>query len=171
MAENKQNDKFNFPPVGRNNPKKPRMNGYWAYILIFAIIVGWQFFFSMPVTPEKTSWQKVKTTMLEKQEVAKLVAISNTGEVDVYLKPDKIENHADLKARGFTAIKWGVSYGPADGEAGMKKTVARPVRPSVEELLTRPERALSIHPLSICSAICEGRVPCRADFAERKSLH
>ena len=101
MAENKQNDKFNFPPVGRNNPKKPRMNGYWAYILIFAIIVGWQFFFSMPVTPEKTSWQKVKTTMLEKQEVAKLVAISNTGEVDVYLKPDKIENHADLKARGF----------------------------------------------------------------------
>lgn len=50
--------------------------------------------------------------------------------------------------------------------AGMKKTVAPGVRPSVEELLTRPERALSIHPLSICSAICEGRVPCRADFAE-----
>ncbi len=110
MAENKQNDKFNFPPVGRNNPKKPRMNGYWAYILIFAIIVGWQFFFSMPVTPEKTSWQKVKTTMLEKQEVAKLVAISNTGEVDVYLKPDKIENHADLKARGFKNNQKGPHY-------------------------------------------------------------
>ncbi len=29
----------------------------------------------------------------------------------------------ELKAQGFTAIKWGVSYGPAAGEAGMKKTV------------------------------------------------
>lgn len=30
---------------------------------------------------------------------------------------------ADLKSRGFTAIKWGVSYGPAAGDEGMKKTI------------------------------------------------
>ena len=29
----------------------------------------------------------------------------------------------DLTARGFKAIKWGVSYGPAAGDEGMKKTV------------------------------------------------
>ena len=29
----------------------------------------------------------------------------------------------DLKDRGFTAIKWGVSYGPTAGDAGMKQTV------------------------------------------------
>lgn len=28
-----------------------------------------------------------------------------------------------LKEQGFTAIKWGISYGPAAGEEGMKKTV------------------------------------------------
>ena len=109
MAEKKQNDNFNFPPVGRGPRKQPRMNGYWMYLLIFAIIIGWQFF-SMPATPEKTSWQKVKTTMLERQEVAKLVAVSNTGEVDVYLKPDKVEGHADLVARGFTSKSRGPHY-------------------------------------------------------------
>ena len=110
MAENNQNEKFNFPPVGRPKARKPKMNGYWAYILIFAIIIGWQFFFNAPMMPEKTSWQKVKTTMLERQEVAKLVAVSNTGEVDVYLKPDKIANHPDLKARGFTEKSKGPHY-------------------------------------------------------------
>lgn len=34
-----------------------------------------------------------------------------------------VEAVRDLKGRGFTAIKWGVSYGPADGDEGMKKTV------------------------------------------------
>lgn len=34
-----------------------------------------------------------------------------------------VEAVKDLKARGFTAIKWGVSYGPAAGDEGMRKTV------------------------------------------------
>ena len=27
----------------------------------------------------------------------------------------------DLTERGFTAIKWGIAYGPAQGEEGMKR--------------------------------------------------
>lgn len=109
MAEKKKNDNFNFPPVGGKSPKTPKMNGYWMYILIFAIIIGFNFF-GLSTSPEKTSWQKVKTNLLDKNEIQRMVAISNSGEIEVYLKPDKIENHADLVARGFKNNQKGPHY-------------------------------------------------------------
>lgn len=69
MADNNENKKdggFNFPPVGGGkNIKAPKFNGYWMYIILAVIIIGFQFF-NMNPDPVRTTWQEVKTKMLEK---------------------------------------------------------------------------------------------------------
>ena len=99
--ENKKDGGFNFPPVGGGkNIKTPKFNGYWLYIILALLIIGYQFF-NMGTEPVRTTWQEVKTKMLEKGDVEKFIVISNKGQVDVYLKPDKIENYSQLKSKGF----------------------------------------------------------------------
>ena len=100
MAENNKNEGFNFPPVGGKNNKGSKFSGYWMYIIIAAIIIGFNFL-SMPTSPERTTWQEVKTQMLEKGDVKEFVVITNTGRVNVYLQPDKIENYSKLVSKGF----------------------------------------------------------------------
>ena len=100
MAENNKNEGFNFPPVGGKNNKGSKFSGYWMYIIIAAIIIGFNFL-SMPTSPERTTWQEVKTQMLEKGYVKEFVVITNTGRVNVYLQPDKIENYSKLVSKGF----------------------------------------------------------------------
>lgn len=103
MAENSENKKdggFNFPPVGGKTIKSPKFNGYWLYIILAVIIIGFQFF-NMQSNPVRTTWQEVKTKMLEKDDIEKINVIKNKGEAQVYLKPDKIENYSKLKAQGF----------------------------------------------------------------------
>lgn len=99
--ENKKDGGFNFPPVGGGkNIKTPKFNGYWLYIILALIIIGYQFF-NMGTEPVRTTWQEVKTKMLEKGDIEKFIVISNKGQVDVYMKPDKIENYSQLKSKGF----------------------------------------------------------------------
>ena len=47
MADNNENKKdggFNFPPVGGGkNIKAPKFNGYWMYIILAVIIIGFGF--------------------------------------------------------------------------------------------------------------------------------
>ena len=47
MADNNENKKdggFNFPPVGGGkNIKAPKFNGYWMYIILAVIIIGFQY--------------------------------------------------------------------------------------------------------------------------------
>lgn len=101
MAENNKNEGFNFPPVGGGkNNKGSKFSGYWMYIIIAAIIIGFNFL-NMPTSPERTTWQEVKTQMLEKGDVKEFVVITNTGRVNVYLQPDKIENYSKLVSKGF----------------------------------------------------------------------
>lgn len=106
MAENKQkkeknSDNFNFPPIGGGkNIKAPKFNGYWIYLLLALLIIGFNFF-NLQTEPVKTNWQEVKTKMLEKGDVDKFLVITNKGQVDVYLKPDKVEDYSKLKAQGF----------------------------------------------------------------------
>lgn len=99
--ENKKDGGFNFPPVGGGkNIKTPKFNGYWLYIILALLIIGYQFF-NMGTEPVRTTWQEVKTKMLEKGDVEKFIVISNKGQVNVFLKPDKIENYSQLKSKGF----------------------------------------------------------------------
>ena len=62
MADNNENKKdggFNFPPVGGGkNIKAPKFNGYWMYIILAVIIIGFQFF-NMNPDPVRTTWQEV----------------------------------------------------------------------------------------------------------------
>lgn len=104
MAENKEKKKenFNFPPIGGGNKniRTPRFNGYWLYLLLALLIIGFNFF-NLQTEPVKTNWQEVKTKMLEKGDVEKFVVITNKGQVNVFLKPNKAENYSRLKAKGF----------------------------------------------------------------------
>ncbi|MDR0765629.1 MAG: ATP-dependent zinc metalloprotease FtsH [Odoribacteraceae bacterium] len=108
MAD-KKND-IKFPPVGGGkNGKGTRNNSYWFYLLIFAVIVGINFFPSAP-DPLSTTWETVKNTMLEKGDVAKLTLCRLEYKVDVYLKEDRVENYPDLVARGFKNKSTGPHY-------------------------------------------------------------
>lgn len=103
MAENKEKKDggFNFPPVGSGKGiKAPKFSGYWLYLALALIIIGFQFF-NLQSEPVRTTWQEVKTKMLEKGDVEKLILITNKGQVNVYMKPDKVEDYSQLKSKGF----------------------------------------------------------------------
>ncbi|MEG0796064.1 MAG: ATP-dependent zinc metalloprotease FtsH [Odoribacter sp.] len=104
MAENKENKKdggFNFPPVGGGKTMKtPKFNGYWLYIILAVVIIGFQFF-NMQSEPVRTTWQEVKSKMLVKGDVDEIKVITNTGQANIFIKPDRIENYSQLKSKGF----------------------------------------------------------------------
>ena len=109
MAENNKKDSFNFPPVGGKNNKGPKFGGYWSFIIIAAFIIGIQFF-SMPSNPERISWQKFKTDLLAKGEVKDIYIVRNGGKAEITLKPEKVETHSDLVAKGFHQKSVGPQY-------------------------------------------------------------
>ena len=109
MAENNKKDSFNFPPVGGKNNKGPKFGGYWSFIIIAAFIIGIQFF-SMPSNPERISWQKFKTDLLAKGEVKDIYIVRNGGKAEITLKPEKVETHSDLVAKGFNQKSIGSQY-------------------------------------------------------------
>ena len=94
MAENKENKKdggFNFPPVGNGKPMKaPRVNGYWLYIVLAAVIIGFQFIGNQ-ASPVRTTWQEVQEKMLKNGDVEEIKLITNRGQANVYIKPEKVE--------------------------------------------------------------------------------
>ena len=104
MAENKENKKdggFNFPPVGGGKTMKPlKFNGYWLYILLAAFIIGYNVI-DTQTNPVRTTWQEAKTKMLEIGDIDEISVIKNKGQANIYLKPDRIENYSQLKAKGF----------------------------------------------------------------------
>ena len=108
MAENNKKDSFNFPPVGGKNNKGPKFGGYWSFIIIAAFIIGIQFF-SMPSNPERI-WQKFKTDLLAKGEVKDIYIVRNGGKAEITLKPEKVETHSDLVAKGFNQKSIGPQY-------------------------------------------------------------
>ena len=109
MAENNKKDSFNFPPDGGKNNKGPKFGGYWSFIIIAAFIIGIQFF-SMPSNPERISWQKFKTDLLAKGEVKDIYIVRNGGKAEITLKPEKVETHSDLVAKGFNQKSVGPQY-------------------------------------------------------------
>ena len=109
MAENNKKDSFNFPPVGGKNNRNPKFSSYWSFIVIAAFIIGFQFF-SMPSNPERISWQKFKTDLLAKGEVKDIFIVKNGGKAEIVLKPEKIEGHSELVAKGFNQKSTGPQY-------------------------------------------------------------
>lgn len=127
--ENKTNketkkENFNFPPIGNGKNIKPsRLGGYWIYLLLALIIIGFNFY-SMQKEPVKTNWQTVKNQMLEKGDIEKFVVITNTGQVNVFLKPNKVQDYSQLVAKGFSKSDKGPQFTFAIGSLeGFEKNV------------------------------------------------
>src|ERR1044071_583437 len=81
------------PKDDGNNPKKgPKFNIYWIWAIIFAVLVGFQFFGSFtPDAKPLESELEFRTNMLEQGDVAKLVLVTNKNLVRVYIKKDSLQ--------------------------------------------------------------------------------
>jgi len=99
--------KFSNRSSGSNNdgesPRKgPRFSIYWVYAIIFAVLIGFQFFggpFSSSL--EKTSFENFKQ-MVVNGDVNKYIIVDNRDMVRVYLKPDAIQKYAPSVKTKFT---------------------------------------------------------------------
>ena len=95
-----------------------------TYLIMALIIVGFNFL-NLQTEPVKTNWQEVKTKMLEKGDIEKFVVITNKGQVNVFLKPNKIEDYSQLKSKGFKNSSPGPQFTFAIGSLeGFEKNVA-----------------------------------------------
>jgi AFG3 family protein len=86
-----------------NTPRKgPRFSIYWIYAIIFAVLIGFQFWPGLRNNTEPISQKEFKQMVLT-GDVNKYVIISNRNIVRVYLKPASIDKYRDkLKPGTFT---------------------------------------------------------------------
>jgi AFG3 family protein len=104
-----RDDKSNPPPQNRptgddfNRPGKgPRFSIYWIYAIIFAILIGFQFFGGSMSSNLTKIDQQTFEEMLKRDEVEKYVVISNRNIVRVYLKPESLKTHEDKLKKGLS---------------------------------------------------------------------
>jgi AFG3 family protein len=109
--DSRQNDR-NYPRLrpkdDPNTPRKgPRFNIYWIWAIIFAVLVGFQFFGSFtPDAKPIESEQEFRNKMLETGDVAKLVIVTNKNLVRVYIKRDSLNKpyYREKLSKGWPAV-------------------------------------------------------------------
>ena len=79
--------KFSNRPSNANNdgesPRKgPRFSIYWVYAIIFAVLIGFQFFGPFSTSLEKTNFENFKT-MIANGDVSKYIIVDNRDMVRV----------------------------------------------------------------------------------------
>lgn len=110
--DSRQNDR-GFPRLrpkdDSNNPKKgPKFNIYWVWAIIFAVLVGFQFFGSFtPDAKPLESEQEFRNNMLETGDVQKLVIVTNKNLVRVYIKPESLKKpyYQEKLSKGWPTVK------------------------------------------------------------------
>lgn len=111
--DSRQNDRFPRlrPKDDGNNPRKgPKFNIYWIWAIIFAVLVGFQFFGSFtPDAKPLDSELEFRTKMLEQGDVAKLVLVTNKNLVRVYIKKDSLQKpyYREKLEKGWPSVKEG----------------------------------------------------------------
>jgi cell division protease FtsH len=88
--------------------KGPKFNIYWIWAIIFAVLVGFQFFGSFtPDAKPLDSEQEFRTKMLETGDVAKLVIVTNKNLVRVYIKKESLNKpyYREKLAKGWPNVK------------------------------------------------------------------
>ncbi|HZI00734.1 MAG TPA: ATP-dependent metallopeptidase FtsH/Yme1/Tma family protein, partial [Flavisolibacter sp.] len=92
-------DNKRLPKFSRNNggegdaPKKgPKFSIYWVYAIIFAILIGFQFFGPFTATSGKTNYENFKQ-MVAAGDVEKFVIVDNRDMVRVYLKKESVAKY------------------------------------------------------------------------------
>jgi len=106
-TNNKNKQRPNLGNLKGGGTKPPKFNPYWIYgiaIVIFLVIQ----YFSFGGGPVETNWQEVKSTMLAKHDISKIVVV-NREEAQIYLKEDSYNDYADQLNKGFNAPS---RYGP-----------------------------------------------------------
>ena len=94
--------RFNNKPTGGENPKKgPKFSIYWVYAIIFAVLIGFNFFGPLSTNIAKTNPNAFKE-MLKEGDVEKFIIVSNKNMVRVYLEKDKIAKYNENAERGVT---------------------------------------------------------------------
>src|SRR6478672_10418413 len=113
MAQDDKRPNERFPRIrpreDGNAPKKgPKFSIYWVWAIIFAVLVGFQFFGSFsPEAKPLESEQEFRTNMLETGDVSKLVIVTNKNLVRVYIKPDSLKKpyYQEKLSKGWPNIK------------------------------------------------------------------
>lgn len=97
------------PKDDGNTPKKgPKFNIYWIWAIIFAVLIGFQFFGSLtPDAKQLESELEFRTKMLATGDVSKLVLVTNKNLVRVYIKKDSLQKpyYKDKLDKGWPAAK------------------------------------------------------------------
>ncbi|RYY41134.1 MAG: ATP-dependent metallopeptidase FtsH/Yme1/Tma family protein [Chitinophagaceae bacterium] len=80
-------------PGGDNTPRKgPKFSIYWVYVIIFAVIIGFQFFGPSLNSNGKISLDTFKT-MVASNEVSKYVIVDNRDMVRVFLRKEALPKY------------------------------------------------------------------------------
>ncbi|HEU0110546.1 MAG TPA: ATP-dependent metallopeptidase FtsH/Yme1/Tma family protein, partial [Flavisolibacter sp.] len=98
--------KFTNRSSGSNNdgeaPRKgPKFSIYWVYAIIFAVLIGFQFFGPFSTSLEKTNFEQFKQ-MIANGDVSKYIIVDNRDMVKVFLKPESIQKYAAGSKTKFT---------------------------------------------------------------------
>jgi len=110
--DSRQNDR-SFPRLrpkdDAGTPRKgPKFNIYWIWAIIFAVLVGSQFYNSLsPDAKPLDSEQEFRNSMLEKGDVDHLVLVTNKNLVRVYIKKASLDKpyFKEKLAKGWPAVK------------------------------------------------------------------
>lgn len=95
------------PPGGEDPnqaPKKgPRFSIYWIYAIIFAVLIGFQFFGPLSRNMAKISSLEFRTMLLNNNnDIAKIGIIDNRKTVKIYLTKAGKERYADKLKKGIS---------------------------------------------------------------------
>lgn len=71
---------------------KPNNSVYWVYALIITGIFGVNYFLNSG-NPVEVTWREVRTKMLADEDIARIVVVTNTLKVEVYIKQDRLEKY------------------------------------------------------------------------------
>src|SRR5688572_20169812 len=106
--ENRDNNKpprYSGRPPGEDPnqaPRKgPRFSIYWIYLIIFAVLLGFQFFGSLSPNTAKTNSLEFREMILS-GDVKKYDNIDNRKTIKIYLTKQGIEKHRKKLKEGIS---------------------------------------------------------------------
>ena len=111
--DNKETKGMGNPPSQPNSSQRPngkkRFNLMWVYAILFAVLIGIQFFGRKSATPQKDLDEGQLIEMLKKEEVGKIELI-NHEDADVYLNEKGLRNHFPDAKAGTEGISESPNY-------------------------------------------------------------
>jgi len=112
MANNDKKNDIKFPSLGPSSSnKRKKWSNYLPFIVLFVVLMIFNFV-GMQKDAVKTNITDFETNMLAKGDVQKITIIRNKEHerVDVYIKPEKVENFSQLKSKGFSSKSTGPHF-------------------------------------------------------------